>query len=158
MVRRWDLRTGALLHSYRGFSSDNFNNWRIFSLDVAPDGQRFVTTSTDYLLRIWDTASGEITAQERTDDRQYSKDGWMGLEIARYSPDGQKIIGGDFGGMVKVWSAGGELLFEWPEAQPDEVAAVAISADSRLAVIGSHDKMIHLYDLDVAVCGPFLEN
>jgi WD40 repeat protein len=49
--------------------------------------------------------------------------------------------------MVKIWSANGELLIEWPEAQPDEVAAVAISPDSKLAAIGSHDKLIRLYDL-----------
>ena len=135
-----------LLKTYEGFGADNYGNRRIFSLEVSPDGNRFITTGTDYTVRIWDLENERVIGEWK-DSEGCADNDWCGPVNARYSADNQYIITGDLGGNVKIYDAEGALL-KTIRAHDQEVRGVDISRDNKYLVTGSHDKTIKLWDFN----------
>src|SRR5262249_4775032 len=62
-----------------------------------PDGSRLVSVSKDFLVRVWDTATG------RAADRPIGHA--AEIEAVAFSPDGSRFATGDFAGTVRLWDA-----------------------------------------------------
>src|SRR5262249_53005457 len=72
--------------------------------DLAPDGKRFATGSTDFLVRQWDATTGRVLHEMR-----------HGSEInsLAYSPDGRLLAVAGEDRVVRLWNtADGSLLRE----------------------------------------------
>ena len=153
VLRLWGKTSGTdqgseaykLLKSYKGFGPDSYNNRRIYSLDISPDGKRFITTGTDYTVRIFDIES-ELVIHQWTDHEGCNSTDWCGPRIARYSADGRYIITGDYGGNVKIFDKEGVELKEIRAHKSYEVYGVDISPDDQYFVTSSNDKRIKLWD------------
>ena len=86
-VRVWDPLTGA--------SVKELEHEAATAVAFSPDGRRMVTTGWDRVVRVWDTASWELT--DRTDDPT------GGPNAVTFSPDGLLIAWGGVDSTVKVW-------------------------------------------------------
>jgi WD40 repeat protein len=64
----------------------------VWTLRFSPDGRTFATGSSDGTVRVWDTASGALTAV---------LEGFAGV----YSPDGRRVATRAAGSRVWLWSA-----------------------------------------------------
>jgi WD40 repeat protein len=72
---------------------------RIWALQFSPDGQQIATAADDGLVKLWDTASGELCRS------------WlahlMGVQAVAFSPDGRRLATAGYGASmvseVKVW-------------------------------------------------------
>jgi serine/threonine protein kinase/WD40 repeat protein len=67
-------------------------------------GGRVVSVSKDELVRVWDTATGEIVGGEAPIRHTYE------IEAVAFSADGSRFATGDFGGVVRVWDANSRAL------------------------------------------------
>ncbi|HEY3837395.1 MAG TPA: hypothetical protein VGL72_12520 [Bryobacteraceae bacterium] len=125
-------------------------NHTIRSLVYSPTGRRLLTTGggieEDRSILIWDTTTGEITAQLRhaaTDDRSSA--------VAVFSPDGNEVLSAGSDRVIRLWDAatGKELKkFEpydyaprkdwaqvwshWDTEARTETEAIAFSPDGKL--------------------------
>ncbi len=93
-VEVWDAETGARVMTLRGHDAE------IWSVAFSPGGKRIVSGSKDRTVRIWDAASGTELLTIRQPRRS---DGWT-LPVARFSPDGETIAVGGFGGVMLLES------------------------------------------------------
>ncbi|RKZ71729.1 MAG: hypothetical protein DRR19_32425, partial [Candidatus Parabeggiatoa sp. nov. 1] len=110
-VKLWDANTAELQKTYTGFGSDKAGNKRIYSIEVSPDHKRFITTSTDYIVRIVDINSGEkVKLWNSQNVHDCNRLGWCGAKIARYSYDGKHIVTGGFGGKVRLLDSEGNFV------------------------------------------------
>lgn len=146
IVRLWEIDNPARpLKTYaQVFGPDRKGNQAIRSLDVSPDGRRFITTGSDNHVRIWDVESGKVINEWEQSDACNSE-GYCGPTNARYSPDGRFIAVSDNGGTVKIFDGTGNFL-ERSVHHRIEVNAIAVSPDDKLLATGSNDAAIKLWD------------
>lgn len=98
MVRLIVLETGQS-RDYVAISDDPYRDGseNTVAVAVSPDGTRFVTATTDYILRVWDVSSGQILREIRGLD----EDGWITSLV--FLPDGNQFISGTHKGIVRLW-------------------------------------------------------
>jgi WD40 repeat protein len=121
-VRRWP-------HGYGG---------ALTSVAFSPDSRRYLTTSEDQFVRVWDAATGT---------HLHDLDGHGNtLFCAVYSPDGKRIASGGRDDNVWIWDA---ETFE-PVARlgghEDYVYSLAWRADSQQLISGSGDHTVRIWD------------
>ena len=46
-VRLWDVKSGTLLHTYRGHTHE------VQSVDISPDGRLIASGSDDFKIKLW---------------------------------------------------------------------------------------------------------
>ena len=66
----------------------------IFSARFSPDGQWFASTGFDGMLKLWNTATGELMLS------------WESQQVSTwtvdFSPDGQQLVSGGDDGTIKL--------------------------------------------------------
>ncbi len=147
-VRLWDANTYQLLKTYAPYGSDIYGNRRIYSLNLHPDGKRFITSSADYQLRLVNIDSGEIEQAWDGGHRDHcTPSGWCGVINAIYDASGTQLLSSDFAGEVALWSQRGDLVKRF-QAHEQEVRALAFHPQQAQFATGSHDKTIKLWRKD----------
>src|SRR5579871_2727399 len=119
-----DSRTGQLLYSVKGDGG--------FPAVFSKDGKRFISSSADGMVRVYETATGGEVLSLKT------------LGGAAFSPDGRRILTAAPNRTAKVWDAatGRELM----ELQlPAKVAVLAFSPDGRQILTGCSDGTVILW-------------
>ena len=121
----WDAVTGEVLRTLSGHTVD------VWSVAIAPDGSRLVTTGADARAIVWDTRTGEQLLDLGIDEGTFG---------ASFSPDGERLVVGSIGGQVRILDTrSGEELeslrggpFCEPMFSPDgaRVAAAACSQET----------------------------
>ena len=109
-IQLWDVATGERRKTLTGHTG------QILSLGWSPDGQRLasgggeshgevaVGVSTDYKVRVWDVATGEL---------QRTLTGHTGEVLnVRFSADGQTLASGSADGTVLLWDMNPDALPE----------------------------------------------
>jgi WD40 repeat protein len=169
-VTLWDVATGAVLTTYRGhlqlafrlaFASDGrslsslsgeqVKVWEVpparpgpvsmvASVAVAPGGALVATGSMDGSVRLWDTATGQVTA---------TLPGHRGVvRCLAFAPEGATLASGGEEGLVKLWDVAGQR--ERTTLLPHEgiIAGLAFSSDGRtLAAAPQVGRAVHLWDV-----------
>jgi WD40 repeat protein/serine/threonine protein kinase len=108
----------------------------VLSIAYAPDGKTFATASNDWLVKIWDAATGE-------EKRTLPDISTGGVISVAFSPDGKKLAWGTSGGQVILEDvATGETSVR---GHIGPVYSVAFSSDSRMIASGSDDGTIKLW-------------
>jgi WD40 repeat protein len=123
---------GELLYEVRHTS--NF----VHDVRFSPDGQRFVSCSSDMAARLWDTATG-------TAGTVLPHSGWV--FTAQFSGDGKRLLTACSDRHARLWDldTGKEILATL--AQEDEVYAVCFSANEELFFVGTRDGRISAWDV-----------
>jgi WD40 repeat protein len=128
----WDVETGQAMRRFEGHV-----DW-ITGLAFHPDGRTALSTSYDMTLRQWDLETGQELRQQffpaNADD-------------LALSPDGRLAVF-DWMQEVRLWEIG-----KWREAgrllghTSNDVWAIAVSPDGRLALSGADDGELRLWNL-----------
>jgi WD40 repeat protein len=96
-----------------------------------------VTTSADRTIRAWDTVEAAPLGIIRSGEKSVG-----GLALS----DEGLLFAGDDSGRISVWSL--EQRIDAPDGHSDSVWTVAVSADGRLAVSGSADRTVRVWDVE----------
>lgn len=112
----------------------------ILSAAITPDGSTVVAANSDNSLVVLDPAADweqlDVLGGLRT----------MPLEVA-ISPDGAMVLAGALDGTTGLWSLDTELRASPLRASDSPVVTIATSLDRRIAVTGSLDGTVAIYDV-----------
>jgi WD40 repeat protein len=151
-LRIWDLKTLRELRCLRGHLD------RVTSVAVSPDGRLVLSGSCDRTLRLWDVATGRAL-------HQFEKHAHWVVSVA-FSADGRHALSGSMDGSARLWDTrtgreersfqreqGGWRWFNFGRRQASKVpsgaatvTSVAFDPAGRLALSGSTDKALHLWN------------
>jgi WD40 repeat protein len=144
-VRLWEIESGKMLAALQGHKST------VYGLAFSPDGKRAASTagsetSGHKRMMIWNLESHalehEVSAFEDP------------VQSVAFSPDGTMIATGSgtlnasTDNAVKLFDANSGKLDHSFEGRPDEITAVAVTSDARLAVAGTVRGGLQIWDLE----------
>ncbi len=108
------------------------------SVAYSPDGQRIISGSDDYTIRIWDTVSG-VAVREPL--KGHTKRVWS----VAYSPDGRYIISGSDDMSIQIWDAmTGTAVRGSQGAYISEMKFISHSPDGHHIVSASSGEITHV--------------
>lgn len=110
----------------------------ISDLEFSPDGNRFVSSSGNGTIILWNADTGENLLTLPNDK--------TGINSISFNPDGNKIAAGATDGTIKVWDISTHELIRTFIGHTDEVLSVDYSLDGKFLVSGSKDNTIKLWD------------
>jgi WD40 repeat protein len=116
----------------------------VHSLAFSPDGKTLATGSNDQHVRLWYTATGNLTGQFHADDGL--------ITSLAYSPDGTVLVTASNEHKVRVWDAATFKLLA--EAKQSLVRTVAFRRGDSMLATASDDKTVKLWKWDGAVLVP----
>ncbi len=137
-LKVWDLTTTQELFVLQGH--DNI----VIAVAVTPDGSKIVSGDGDGILKVWDLNTGkELLTLNNNSDR---------ISSIAVTPDGMKAIacsGGSMDPIASVWNLEtGKKISELAD-HIDGICAVAITPDGKLAITGSMDNSLKVWDLTI---------
>jgi WD40 repeat protein/predicted Ser/Thr protein kinase len=141
--RARSLRVWATADEQEVLSRDDFPEW-IENTTFAPDGARLVRASG-----IGGTWSVQTLAADGKKERSVNYPPQVvsaSTTVVALAPDGAGLAVGGDEGTVRVWAAGGRLLFTASKAHVQAVSALAFSRDGRLLASGGNDQTVIVWD------------
>ncbi len=109
----------------------------------SPDGKRFVSSSWDQTLRLWDAATN--TLLQTLSGHQSS------VYSVAWSPDGTSIVSGDQTGTILLWNGSTGALTRTLNGHERWISDLAWSPDSTRFVSGSDDGTFRTWDASTGV-------
>ena len=134
------LPLGTTLFIYRGHS-DSVN-----TVAWSPDGKRIASGGNDRTVQVWNVADGHNVFTYRGHDVKsvplYPLD--VDVETVAWSPDGKRIVSGDFLTSVQLWNVGdGSLVYGKYGSGSSQVAW---SPDGKRIAAASPDTTVQVWD------------
>jgi WD40 repeat protein len=111
-----------------------------YGTDFSGDGRLLASASSDGFIFLWDTTNWELLERFETEN--------IGPVSVSFSPDDKRLVTGDIGGGVRIWSIGPlrhEAIIGQHQAR---LKTVAFSPDGERVVSASEDQTIALWDVD----------
>jgi TIR domain-containing protein/WD40 domain-containing protein len=120
-VKLWHANDGTLFHDLLpGHTS------YVSSVVFSPDGKMLASASSDYTVKLWRVSDGMLLRELK------------GSDPVAFSPDGQTLAAGEYGGVQLFRVSDGALLGRLP-GHSSNVTSVAFSPDGETLVTGSRD-------------------
>lgn len=110
----------------------------ILAIAFSPDGQRFLTGSTDSTAKLWNIKGEQLLTLK------YHRDG---VSFVGFSPSGDNLLTGSTDGSAAMWNLEGQLKFFLP-ASNDHLFMIGVSPDGQAVVTldGSPDKPVKIWN------------
>ena len=138
-ARVWDTSTGEIVTPLK-------HDDEVRSAEFSPDGKLIITAS-DFSVWVWDAYTYKNIAQLTMPERpQVLVDGAM--KIAKFSPEGSRIVAGNQTGRVGVWDAKGGFLVELI-GHTQYLTSISFSKDGKLIVTTSADETARVWDTSI---------
>ncbi len=131
-LQLWDLGRGERLAQFQR------NSASIWSVAFMGDAERFVASSHDWTVAVWDTRAAEAPVVTIEAHKSAVQD-------VAYSPSGGMLASGGADRLVKLWNASSGELIRTYRGHRDFVSAVAFSPDAKLLASAGHDGQIRLW-------------
>jgi WD40 repeat protein len=137
ITKIWDVATGTLRHDLQIEGGAGY-------LAFSPDSgaPRLATAGVDKTLRIWDAMTGQLMAAFRSPSYPASSP----FMCVAFSPDGEKVITGNYNKAATVWNVRTGAISVELHGHTDIVACAAFSPDGKRIVTGSEDRSIRIWD------------
>jgi WD40 repeat protein/serine/threonine protein kinase len=166
LVKLWDLRTGAVLHTLKGHEDV------VLCLAASPSGDRIASGSYDRTVKVWDVATGQelrtLAANGDVNRVAFTMDGrrlaalskraiqlWdltSGKEIRQlkdtcniyglaFSPDGRHLATAGDDHLVKLWDLEAGTMVNRFQGHTSIPSRLAFSADGRQLASGDGDTL-----------------
>jgi len=144
VARLWNAATGELTAQLKPDKlSDDPNPTELRAFRLSPDGNLAVTISP-FSAWIWDVHTHQALAPLSMPPKPgLFVDG--GMKLARFSPDGSRIVIGNEAGRVGVWNKKGEFLFEL-EGHEQYINSISFNHDGSLIATASADESARVWD------------
>ena len=162
-ARLWDVVTDTELQTLKGHS------WWVWAAEFSPKGNRIVTAGQDGKAIIWERVTskeergtrGEALAPFKQINEFTGHDG--AVYSARFSPNGKLVVTGGYDKLVMIWNPDevspvdiSKRLDGQADTKPNylrlaghdgPVRSVAFSPNGQLALSGSEDHSIRVWDV-----------
>ncbi|MEN8179136.1 MAG: NB-ARC domain-containing protein [Pseudomonadota bacterium] len=110
------------------------------ALAISPDGQRLVSASEDWTLRLWDLRTNRVIR---------TFEGHTGaVHTVAFLADGESIISGSEDRMLRLWDVGTGREKAALRGHTLAVQDLAVSADGKLVASVSEDGSVRVWDLE----------
>jgi WD40 repeat protein len=106
-------------------------------LALSTDGTLLATAGSDWLVRLWDSKSGQL----RFTFRQHAES----VKVVRFAPDGTLIASGGHDHRALVWKLDGTVLARVPHPR-QHVGALDFTPDSKSLVSAAPDGLILIHE------------
>jgi len=139
-LKLWNIATGEVIRTF------NRHSYNVTSVAFSPDGH-FVLSGIDddSTLKLWDIATGEVI-------RTFTET--IPVGSVAFSPDGCVALSGSMGdhdvaddSTLKLWDVATGKEIRVFEGYFDFIDSVTFSPDGRMALLGSWDKTLKLWDI-----------
>lgn len=110
----------------------------IFNLQFDSSGDRLLTAARDWSVRVWDVASGTVTAQHDI----------ANLYAVRFSPSGHLVASADYDNTVRLWDPDTGQDITVLTGHAERVISVAFNTEGSKILTGSEDGTARLWDVE----------
>jgi RNA polymerase sigma factor (sigma-70 family) len=115
---------------------------QVLAVAFSPDGTRLATAGARWVkpgqLKVWEVSSGKLL---------YKLRGIAGIRSVAFSPDGQQIVAGQFGGMLRLHNAANGGVQRAVQAHEMGVNGLAYSADGKRIATAGLDRLVKVWDV-----------
>ena len=132
-IELWDLDSGGRLGRYKR------NEASIWSLAFTGEPNRFVASSHDWTVAVWDTAAAEAPTA-------VIEGHGNAVQAVAYSAHGPYIATGSADKTVKLWRAGNNSLVRTYRGHKEYVTALGFSPDGRYLASAALDGSIRIWN------------
>jgi curved DNA-binding protein CbpA len=131
-VKIWHLGQNSDPFTLTGFAS------KITSLDISPDGKNLAVGSLDKNIRIRRIQDGKVVSSFKIDS---------GVSILKFSPNGKKIVTGEYNHAIKMWDLDTRESIGTFVGHKDLISALAFTTDGQQLVSSSWDGTIRFWEV-----------
>lgn len=135
-IELWDAQSGKRIRSFTGHQGP------VNCCAVSPDQNLLATGGNDRVVRLWSLSKGKLlaTLEGHGDD----------VEGCAFSPDGRRLMTVSDDDTVKTWDVAAMTLDKTLRGHNSDVICCAFypKGDSAIAVTGSEDNTLRLWNLD----------
>jgi WD40 repeat protein len=144
-----DAATGALVKSVR------HPQQMIHDVQFAPDGETFVSCSSDMTARVWNTHTERPNPEDPKEEQKAEEPETSALQVlphsgwvfsAQFSSDGKRLLTSCKDGQARLWNLTSGQTFVTTLAQNDEVFGVCFGPGEEYFLASGRDGRISVWD------------
>ena len=147
VIRVWDWQAGKTVRTIRGQVGPG-NEGKIYAMALSPDGRWLAVGGWMHKecagrcgeIRLYDFATGNLVALLKGHKNV--------VNALAFSPDGKRLISGNFENTAIIWDVESHELVYRLEGHKDQVHAVGFTQDGTRAITGSDDNTLKLWSVN----------